>query len=110
MVVLLVGILIWAVLVFQTMEKHSGGYCEDSCFEAKPVELTIQGIAALVGAAAAIGLATRCVRYALGRDPADMRMIRRAIVLLVSLVAWIVLVEAMGISVLIPTSTVPARH
>lgn len=90
--VVLVGVLIWSGLVIQIVQRHRGGYCEDFaiCFEAKPLELTIQGILALVGILAALGFAIRCVSYARGHDPPDVRMVLRAEVAAVALAGWIV--------------------
>lgn len=95
--VLLGGVLAWCILVLQVVVWHSGGYCEDyaACFEAKPGPLAIQGTFALVGVTAAIGLAIRCISYARGRGPADMRMVRRALVVVFALAAWIVYVVAL---------------
>jgi hypothetical protein len=99
-VALLVGVLIWGILVLQAVAKWSGGYCEDFaiCFEAKPLALAIQGTIALVGAAAATGVAILCIRYARGGDLLGSRLVRRAIVVVVCVAAWVVYTDAAGVA------------
>jgi hypothetical protein len=103
---LFAGILAWAILVLQTVEKNAGGYCEDyaACYEARPLELVIQGSFALAGAAAATWLTARCIRYARGRGSLDARMVAMVIVLFACAAAWILYTDAQGLYDLTPAS------
>jgi hypothetical protein len=99
-VALFVGGWIWSILVLQTFGKWSGGYCEDVgfCFEAKPLELTIQAAIAFVGVAVGTAIQIRCIRYVRGGDPPGVRAALLTLGVVVCVAAWMLYTEAAGVN------------
>ena len=97
---LLVGGVSWSILVVQTIEKWSGGYCEDVgfCFEAKPLELTIQAAIAFVGVAVGTAIQIRCIRYLRGGDPPGVRAALLTLGVVVCVAAWMLYTDAAGVN------------